>query len=72
MVRYKRIFRTLTFKKALGNKIIAEIEDTVISGADAQVFRIRPKVLYVLKLNFGEWSYDDFDQQSLLQRFQAR
>ncbi len=67
---YRRAFRTISFKKMRLNKVMVEIEDTVLSGNETEIFRIRPKLLGILKLNFGEWSADDFRQQSLLQKFE--
>ena len=68
--RYYRVFRTLTFKKGYGNKVVAEVTDTVVSGNDIEIYKIRPKILKFIKLNFGKWNISDFNQESLVQRFE--
>lgn len=69
--KYKRIFRTLAFKKLLGNKVIVEVEDTIISGNSVELFRLRPKLFNLLKLNLGKWSMDNFKEQNLVQHFEV-
>jgi hypothetical protein len=69
--KYRRIFRTLGFKKVIGNKVIVEVEDTVISGSSTEIYKITPKILKIIKLNLGKWGIDSFKQENLVQRFEV-
>lgn len=69
--RYRRLFRTLGFKKVIGNKVVVEVEDTVISGSNTEIYKINPKILNIIKLNLGKWGSDDFKQENLVQRFEV-
>ncbi len=68
--RYRRAFRTTAFKKLYGNKLLVEIEDTVLKGNQLELYRLRPKILKIIKLNFGSSQISNFDKESLLQRFE--
>jgi hypothetical protein len=68
--RFRRYFRSLGFEKVYGNKVIVEVQDTVLSGDSTEVFKIRPKIGGILKLNFGKWSLNDFREQNLSQKFE--
>ena len=67
--RFKKYFRSLSFKKEYGNKVIVEIQDAVLSGDSIEVFKLRPKIFGVIKLNLGRWNDDEFKEQNLTQRF---
>ncbi len=69
--KYRRIFRTLGFKKTKGNKVSVEVKDTVLSGDTVNIFKISPKIFGLIKLYFGKWYYEDFKEESLLQRFEV-
>ena len=69
--KFIRYFRTLTFKKAYGNKVIVEVTDTEVFGTTKDIFKIRPKVLWILKLNLGRWTSEEFKERSLTQRFEV-
>lgn len=69
--KYRRLFRTLSFKKMLGNKVVIEVEDTIVKGNTANIFKIDPKFLGLIKVRFGKWSFDDFIRESLVQRFEV-
>lgn len=68
--RFRRVFRSVGYKKIKGNKVIVEIEDTQISGDTTEIFRIRPRILKIIKLNMGKWGIDDFKEESLTQKFE--
>ncbi len=68
--RFRRFFRTTGFKKLKGNKVMVEIEDTTISGNDAEIFRIRPRLLRFIKINLGKWGLENFEEESLSQKFE--
>lgn len=65
-----RFFRTLSFKKVYGNKVLVDISDTMISGGSIETFKINPKLFGLLKLNFGKHGTGKFDQKSLTQSFE--
>ncbi|MFT6633117.1 MAG: hypothetical protein ACJAS4_003086 [Bacteriovoracaceae bacterium] len=69
--KYRRAFRTLGFKKTIGNKVIVEIEDTVINGTSTEIYKITPRILKIIKLNLGKWGSDSFTQENLVQRFEV-
>ena len=69
--KYRRAFRTLGFKKIIGNKVIVEIEDTVIKGKSTEIYKITPRILKIIKLNLGKWGSDSFTQENLVQRFEV-
>jgi hypothetical protein len=66
-----RFFRTLSFKKVYGNKVLVDITDTMISGGSLESFKINPKLFGLLKLNFGKHGQGKFDQKSLTQSFEV-
>ena len=68
--RFRRFFRTIGYKKLKGNKVIVEIEDTIISGNDAEVFRISPRLFKLIKINLGKWGLENFTEESLTQKFE--
>lgn len=70
VAKFYRVLRTLAFKKVLGNKVIVDVEDTLLSGDSLEVFKLRPKILYLLKLNLGRWASDSFHEENLVQRFE--
>lgn len=67
--KYARIFRTVSFRKEIKNQVTVEFEDVVIHGEDTTIYKIRPKILKYLKLNIGKWSFDDYKQDRVVQRF---
>ena len=69
--RYKRVFRTTAFKKLYGNKVLVEIEDNILKGNQFELYRLRPRILSIIKLNFGSGLISNFDKESLLQRFEV-
>lgn len=68
---YGRVFRTLLLKKGLRNNVTIELEDNLVYGDRSEIYRIRPELLKLIKLNMGRWSIEDFKRESLLQRFEV-
>lgn len=67
--KYRRHFRTVSFQKKIGNKVDVEVSDTILKGNSLEFFKLRPRILSLIKLNFGLGRLSDFDQESLMQRF---
>lgn len=68
--KFRRYYRSLGFKKGYGNKVLVNISDSVLSGNSAEVFKIRPKLLGLLKINLGKWRVEDFNEDNLSQNFE--
>ncbi|MCO4755673.1 MAG: hypothetical protein KC478_14420, partial [Bacteriovoracaceae bacterium] len=69
--KFKRLFRSVRFQKLQNNKIAIEIEDTQISGNSTEIFKLRPKILAIIKLNFGKWASENFSSDSIIQRYEV-
>ena len=69
--KFYRIFRTVTFKKQMKNFVVIEFEDTVLNGENTVIYKISPKIFKILKLNFGQWAFDDYKQEVITNRFRV-
>lgn len=68
---FGRWFRTVIFKKELLNQVSVEVEDSFIYGNNTEIYKLKPKILKILKINLGRWTFDDYSQLSLRQQFKV-
>lgn len=47
----------------IGNQVEVEIEDISLSGYSAEIYKINPKLLGLVKINLGKWGLEDFHER---------